>query len=143
MKDAIQQAVLRALEIVGGMAESYAKGLTPVQTGALRNSFTHQVDAGKKTVAVGSNIEYAPYVELGTGNKYEPPEEWIEAQAQKGRGLDHWFYQDAKGQWHTGFPRQGVKMLQRAIKEHMDDYKNVIITELTEAGGFDVTVSEG
>ena len=48
----------RALEIIGGKAESYTKALTPVDTGALRNSFTHSVDGNK--VTVGSNIEYAP-----------------------------------------------------------------------------------
>lgn len=142
-KKAMEMAVLRALEIIGGMAEGYAKGLTPVKTGALRNSITHKVDKAGKTVTVGSNVHYAPYVELGTGNQYEPPPEWIEAQAKRGRGLSKWYYKDDKGKWHVGYPRKGVKMIQRAIKEHMEEYKNVIVTELTEAGGTDVTVSGG
>lgn len=53
-----------ALEIIGGKAESYAKQLCPVDTGNLRNSITHtRVD--ENTEAVGTNVEYAPYVELG------------------------------------------------------------------------------
>lgn len=58
--DEMRQSVLRALEIIGGKAESYTKALTPVNTSALRNSFTHRVDGDKKQVTVGSNIEYAP-----------------------------------------------------------------------------------
>lgn len=126
----MKRKVLRALEIIGGKAEGYAKGLTPTKTGALKNSFTHAVDDEHSKVVVGSNMHYAPYVELGTGKEYEPPPEWIEYQAQKGRGLDRWFYKDSKGKWHTGFPRKGVKMLRRAIKEHLDEYKDIIETEL-------------
>ena len=55
----------RALEIIGGKAESYAKALCPVDTGRLRNSITHQ-QYDKDTEIIGTNVEYAPYVELGT-----------------------------------------------------------------------------
>lgn len=55
----------RALEIIGGKAETYAKQLCPVDTGNLRNSITHkQMD--ENTEVIGTNVEYAPYVELGT-----------------------------------------------------------------------------
>ena len=58
-------AVVRALEAIGLQAEGYVKLLTPVDTGRLRNSISHaQYD--EKTEAVGTNVEYAPYVELGT-----------------------------------------------------------------------------
>ena len=127
---AMKQAVLRALEVIGGTAEGYAAELTPVKTSALRNSFTHRVDANNQTVVVGSNMEYAPYVELGTGKLYEPPPEWIEYQAEKGRGLDKWYYKDEDGKWHVGLPRAGVKMLQRAIRDHLDEYKEIIEAEL-------------
>ena len=60
-----QTAIDKALEIIGGMAESYAKQKCPVDTGRLRNSITHQQE-GKRTVAIGSNVVYAPFVELGT-----------------------------------------------------------------------------
>lgn len=63
--DAVDAAVSRALEICGGKAESYAKMLCPVDTGNLRNSITHQ-RTGPKEEVIGSNVEYAPYVELGT-----------------------------------------------------------------------------
>ena len=65
--DAMHDAVVQALERCGEQAEGYAKDLTPVDTGNLRNSITHQVDDGESTVYIGTNVEYAPYVELGTG----------------------------------------------------------------------------
>ena len=55
---ALARAKLRALEIIGGKAEGYAKQLCPVDTGRLRNSITHAVDGD--TAVVGSNVEYAP-----------------------------------------------------------------------------------
>ena len=59
-----QAARNRALEIIGGKAESYAKKLCPVDTGRLRNSITHQ-QMDDHTEMIGTNVEYAPYVELG------------------------------------------------------------------------------
>lgn len=59
-----QAARDKALEIIGGKAESYAKKLCPVDTGRLRNSITHQ-QYDENTEVIGSNVEYAPHVELG------------------------------------------------------------------------------
>lgn len=63
-KDAVSAAMARALEICGGKAESYAKELCPVRTGNLRNSITHQ-QMDEKTEIVGTNVKYAPFIELG------------------------------------------------------------------------------
>lgn len=55
-----------ALEKIGLMAEGYAKAMCPVDTGRLRDSITHMVDGGEKAVYIGTNVEYGPFVELGT-----------------------------------------------------------------------------
>lgn len=62
---AVNAANSRALEIMGGKAESYAKQLCPVDTGRLRNSITHQ-QQDENTEIVGSNVEYSVFVEMGT-----------------------------------------------------------------------------
>ena len=62
----MQQATVRALEKCGLTAEGYAKKLAPVDTGNLRNSITHEVDDGDPAAYIGTNVEYAPYQELGT-----------------------------------------------------------------------------
>ena len=63
-----RSAMNRALETVGSTAEGYAKdALTEqhaVDTGNLRGSVTYAV-AGN-SVYIGTNVEYAPYIELGT-----------------------------------------------------------------------------
>lgn len=70
---AFDAAVRRALEIIGGKAETYAKELTPVRTGNLRNSISHKVDDSDKAAVIGTNVEYAPYVELGTRKQQPKP----------------------------------------------------------------------
>ena len=64
----IENRISSALEIVGGTAERYAKeNLTKnksVITNTLRGSITHQ-PVGQDTMAVGTDVKYAPYVELG------------------------------------------------------------------------------
>lgn len=70
VKKELAAAVLRALEKCGLEAEGCAKTLSPVDTGNLRNSITHQVIQGEQAVYIGTNSEYGPYVELGTGKYY-------------------------------------------------------------------------
>lgn len=60
------EAVLRALEMCGLEAEGYAKYGAPVDTGRLRNSISHTVVEGEQAAYIGTNVEYAAYVELGT-----------------------------------------------------------------------------
>ena len=62
----IVRAIDRALEEIGLAAEGYAKRACPVDTGNLRNSITHAVEGSEDAVYVGTDVEYAPYVEMGT-----------------------------------------------------------------------------
>lgn len=69
----IVRAIDRALEEIGLAAEGYAKRACPVDTGNLRNSVTHAVESGEDAVYVGTNVEYAPYVEMGTSRTAAQP----------------------------------------------------------------------
>ena len=53
-----------------------AKELAPVDTGRLRASLTYEVDEGEppQQVAIGTNVEYAPYMEFGTGMVSDGPD---------------------------------------------------------------------
>lgn len=64
--NAIHQAVAAALEEIGLAAERFAKRACPVDTGRLRNSITHALNMSEESVHIGTNVEYARYVELGT-----------------------------------------------------------------------------
>ena len=61
---AMEKGKRNALTAIGATAETYAKKATPVDTGRLRNSISHSVDG--EAAYIGTNVEYAPYVELGT-----------------------------------------------------------------------------
>ena len=57
-------AKARGLEAVGLAAEGHAKKYeTAVDTGRLRNSISHATDG--EAAYIGTNVEYAPYIELG------------------------------------------------------------------------------
>lgn len=64
IQSAINQAIATALEEIGLSAERFAKAETPVDTGRLRNSITHALDMGENAVYIGTNVEYAPAVEM-------------------------------------------------------------------------------
>ena len=70
-KNAKDEAIARALETIGLVAEGYAKRLAPVDTGRLRNSISHAHD--EDSAYIGTNVEYAPYVELGTKRQKAQP----------------------------------------------------------------------
>lgn len=73
--DLIEQAAFSQIETalvkVGLTAERYAKLACPVDTGRLRGSISHTHD--KNTSYVGTNVEYGPYVEMGTINTKAQP----------------------------------------------------------------------
>ena len=72
-RSGMEAALATALEEIGLTAEGYAKRACPVDTGRLRNSITHIVDEGGKCAVIGTNVEYAPYVELGTRHQEKQP----------------------------------------------------------------------
>lgn len=51
------------LEALGLTVERYAKEKCPVDTGRLKNSIAHTAD--QEYAYCGTNVEYAPYVEMG------------------------------------------------------------------------------
>lgn len=63
---ALNSAIARALTMIGQQAEGNAKLICPTDTGRLKNSITNQIDMDENAVYIGTNVEYAPYVELGT-----------------------------------------------------------------------------
>ena len=122
----LSRAKERALETIGDKAEEYAKKICPVGTvestgikgyrgGTLRDSITHAVNGA--VLSVGSNVEYAPYVELGTGPHFEPPPDWETFTSKRGSGVGRGYVK----------PR---RYLQPAIEEHKDEYKTIAENEL-------------
>lgn len=71
--EGIESAIAVALEKIGLLAENYAAKKCPVDTGNLRGSITYEVDTADNAVYIGTNVEYAPYVELGTSRQKAQP----------------------------------------------------------------------
>lgn len=130
--EALEGAAEKIMTMIGIKAEKYAKARCPVGTvestgikgyrgGTLRNSITFDVESDGTSVelAVGTNVEYAPYVELGTGPKFNSPPEWESFTAKKGGG-----------QKNGMAPRP---YLRPAIEDHIAEYENIIRTEMENA----------
>lgn len=81
---AFNKALARALEEIGLAAEGYAKRLCPVDTGRLRNSITHVTRYGAKAVFIGTNVEYARFVEKGT--RTQKPQPYLRPAASEHQG---------------------------------------------------------
>lgn len=114
----LQSACVLALEKCGLVGEGYAKQLCPVDTGNLRNSITHVVDISELLCRIGSNSEYAPYAELGTGIYYP------------GGRQTPWVYQDTKGNWHLTHGQRAQPYLKPAVADHVQQYDGIIRGEV-------------
>ena len=96
LKIKFEKALKKAATMIGGTIEGHAKELAPVDTGLLRNSITYAIggeppaiqsyradkgdgrgeyagtaptdDEQEVTVYIGTNVQYAPYQELGAPN---------------------------------------------------------------------------
>ena len=108
---ATDEAIYNALEMIGNKAADYAAALAPVKTSNLKNSMTSEVHMEEKAVYVGTDVEYAAYVEYGHHQ-------------QVGR------YVPAIGKRLVKSFVPGKPYLKPAIENHMDDYKNILETEL-------------
>lgn len=69
--DEIEKRLERALTEAAAEVEAAAKEKAPVDTGNLRKSINHSVSYPE--ASIGSNVDYAPYVENGTGRSVPQP----------------------------------------------------------------------
>lgn len=117
--EAFRQQLEAALEAIGNQAVSHAKqSITEagrVDTGALRNSISHQVEMGEDSVYIGTNQSYAQYHEFGTG---------IYADGGGGRQTP-WFYVDAHGDGHWTRGVKPVHFLKNAVADHQEEYGSI------------------
>lgn len=71
---------------------------------------------------MGTNVEYAPYVEFGTG-----------IYAAKGDGRkDKWGYEGADGTFHTTVGQRPQPFLNPAMESNKDNIKQDIINAIKE-----------
>ena len=98
-------------ELVRGSAVDKA----PKDTGALRRSITNRVEVVGNEVSgiVFTPIEYAPYIEYGTG---------LYAENGNGRKTP-WVYKDDKGKYHYTHGQHPQPFMRPALKENEQNIK--------------------
>lgn len=107
---ASHEAMINAAISIGMTVAGYAQDLCPVDTGRLRDSITHAYndDNEQVTLLVGTNVEYAPYVELGH-------------RQQPGRFVPK-IKKRLKRSWVPGKP-----FLRPAFENHRDEIEQIIL----------------
>lgn len=111
------QKIERALQKACALVERAAKQKAPKDTGELARSITSKVEGTQGIVF--TPLEYAPYVEFGTGLFAEGT----------GRLDVPWNYQDEKGEWHQTSGQHPQPFLRPALNENREQ-----ITEILREG---------
>ena len=113
-----QEQIELALDKSRLLVENDAKKFCPVGDGQLRLSIRSERDG--LTAAVGTNLEYAPYVHQGTG---------IYAMNGDGRKTP-WSYQDIHGEWHTTIGQEPNPFLFKALDTNRKQILQIFKDEL-------------
>lgn len=113
----------KALLKAGALVERSAKQKAPKDNGQLAQSMQYAIDGNATTCTVFTPLEYAPYLEYGTG---------LLAENGDGRKDVPWHYQDEKGNWHSTSGQKPQPFLRPALTENENK-----ITELLEGALFD------
>lgn len=99
------------------LVERAAKQKAPKGNGELRRSITSRIEG--ETGVVFTTLEYAPYVEFGTG-----------LFAEEGGRMDvPWNYQDDEGEWHSTRGQHPQPFMRPALDENREEIKRILAEE--------------
>ena len=102
------------------LVERTAKQKAPKDTGALRRSISSRIEGNSGIVF--TSLEYAPYVEFGTGLFAEGG----------GRTDVPWNYQDDKGEWHSTSGMKPQPFMRPALNENREQILRLLKGELSD-----------
>lgn len=114
----------KALKKACALLEREAKIKAPKDTGALRNSITSRIvhDGSEIAGEVYTPLEYAPYIEYGTGLFAE----------SGGRTDVPWSYQDDEGNWHSTSGMKPQPYMRPAFDENREEIVRILSEGLVE-----------
>lgn len=125
VKRELERAAIRGLIKASMLVESQAALLVPVNTGALRNSIGYKVNESELTAYIGTNCEYAIYVEFGTGEF-----------AENGNGRKGgWVYKTPNGEVRFTYGTPPKPYLRPAFRRNQKAIRNILADCLRELGG--------
>lgn len=109
----------KALGKCCALVERSAKQNAPKGTGELRRSITSKVEEreGSLVGIVFTPLEYAPYVEYGTG---------LFAEGGNGRKDVPWNYQDDEGNWHSTSGMPPRPYLRPALNDNREEIMRLL-----------------
>ena len=102
------------------LVERSAKELAPKDTGALRRSITSKVEGTEGIIY--TPLEYAPYIEYGTGLFAE----------NGGRADVPWNYKDDKGEWHSTSGIKPQPFMRPALNQNRENIIRLIKEGMTK-----------
>ena len=102
------------------LVEKSAKELAPKDTGALRRSITSKVEGTEGIIY--TPLEYAPYIEYGTGLFAE----------NGGRADVPWNYKDDKGEWHSTSGIKPQPFMRPALNQNRENIIKLIKEGMTK-----------
>lgn len=105
----LQSALGKACAVV----EASAKQKAPKDTGALARSITSKIEDTEGIIF--TPLEYAPYVEYGTG-----------LFAEEGGRSTPWTYKDDKGEWHRTSGQKPQPFMRPALEENREKIINIL-----------------
>lgn len=106
--------IIQRLGIACALVERAAKELAPKDNGELRRSITSKVEG--TTGIVFTTLEYAPYVEYGTGLFAEVA----------GRKDVPWCYQDEEGEWHSTSGQKPQPFMRPALNQNRTEILKIL-----------------
>lgn len=116
VKHEIELQAIRGLIQACMLVEGVAVGLAPVDTGALRDSIDYRVDRDELVGYVGTNCEYAVWIEFGTGEF-----------AEKGNGRKGgWVYTAADGKTYFTYGQKPTKFLRKAFRQNKSQIQEIL-----------------
>ena len=125
VKRELERAVIRGLIKAAMLVESQAVLLVPVNTGGLRNSIGYKVNESELVAYVGTNCEYAIYVEYGTGEF-----------AENGNGRKGgWLYKTPDGEVHFTYGMPPQPYLRPAFRKNQKAIRDILADCLRDLGG--------
>lgn len=112
------QKLERTMGKACALVEAVAKKKAPKDNGALRRSIASEVqnEGGGIVGVVHTPLEYAPYVEYGTGLFAE----------SGGRKDVPWHYKDDKGEWHSTSGQKPQPFMRPALDENREQITRLI-----------------
>ncbi len=125
VKNALEQRIIKGLIEAAMLVEAQAVLLVPVDSGALKESIGYKVNKSELVAYVGTNAEYAIWVEFGTGEF-----------AKDGNGRKGgWVYRTPDGKTHFTYGSKPKPYLKPAFRQTKKQVQTILEKVLKDLGG--------